>query len=344
MLIEEILDKVNNNYTKLENARMMYLELARRLSFNTTIRNTDRYRYGKLYDKKINPKTFNEEEVICTSWVQLYSHLLNSIGIKNEIINQVHKYIEFYIDDVRWIADATVGHYTDLSKVKNGDYTDHFGVSKYQNNVHTNSINYDDTFLMLDEIDKKFDFYIQSINKTNKLIKTLNRIKNGSLDIKDLCGNYNITKDEEILLKLEYLFKKLGRLNDGYYESKNYVYNLEKNMLTDEELKHVGSVELKRTNKDFTVDLIQCIYVYHNHEFSYYLLKPNLPIIKVSTKDLDIIGFYGYGIDDKDIPGYIFNNQFLCSQKSNKNYLGMFLYRNSKVYNYSLSQKKDNYK
>lgn len=111
-------------------------------------------------------------------------------------------------------------------------------------------------------------------------------------------------------------------------------------MLTDEELKYVGAVELKRTNKDFTVDLVECIYVYHNHKYSYYLLKPNLPIIKASTKDLDIIGFYGYGIDDKDIPGYIFNNQFLCSQRSNKNYLGMLLYRNSKVYDYSLSQKK----
>lgn len=208
MLIEEILNKVSNNYTALENARMMYLELARRLSFNTTIRNTDRYRYGQLYDKKINPKTFNDEEVICTSWAQLYSYLLNSISIKNEIINQVHKYIEFYIDDVRWVADATIGHYTDLSKVKNGDYTDHFGISEYQDDIHTNSINYEKTYLILDEIDEKFDFYIQSINKTNELIKTLNKIKNGKIDIKDLCGNYNINKDEELLLKLEYLFKK----------------------------------------------------------------------------------------------------------------------------------------
>lgn len=339
MLTKEILDKVNRNYTPLENARMMYIELARKLCFNTTIRNTDRFSYGELYDEKINPETFDDVEVICTSWVQLYSFLLNSIGIKNEIINQVHKYIEFYIDNIRWVADATVGHYTDLSKIKNGDYTNHFGIAESQNEVHTNVIRYDESFKILNEIDKKIDYYMQLVEKNNKLIQTLNKIKNDDLDIKKIICNYNITKDEEILLKLEYLFNKLGRLNDGYYESKNYVHYLEKQMLTDDELRHVGGVELKRTNRDLTVDLVQCIYVYHDHKFSYYLLKPNLPIIKVSERDLNILGFYGYGIDDKDIPGFVYNNQYLCCEKSDKNYLGMLLFKNSKVYQYSLSQK-----
>lgn len=339
MLIEEILNKVNSNYTPLENARMMYIELGRRLSFNTTIRNTSRIRYGELYDKKINPESFDDIEIICTSWVQLYSFLLNSIGIRNEVIDQVHKYIEFYIDDIRWIADATVGDYTDLSKIKNGDYTNYFGIAECQDEVHTNVIRYDESIKILNEIDKKFEYYMQLVEKNNKLVSTLNKIKNGNLDIKKIYHNYNITKDEEILLKLEYLFNKLGRLNDGYYESKNYVYQLEKQLLTVDELKNVGAVELKRTNRDYTVDLIECIYVYHNHKFYYYLLKPNLPIIKANERDLDILGFYGYGIDDKDIPGFVFNNQFLCCERSSKNYLGMLLYKNSIVYQYSLSQK-----
>lgn len=346
MLIKEILDKVNSNYTPLENARMMYIELARKLNFNTTIRNTSRFCYGELYDERIDPENFDDREIICTSWVQLYSFLLNSIGIKNEIINHVHKYIEFYIDDIRWVADATVGDYTDLSKIKNGDYTDYFGIAECQKEKHTNIIRYDESIKVLEEVDKKFDSYIKLVEKNNKLIQTLKKIKNGNIDIKTIIDNYSINKDEEILLKLEYLFKKLGRLNDGYYESKSYVYQLEKQLLTDEELRHVGGVELKRTNRDLTVDLVQCIYIYCNHKFSYYLLKPNLPIIKVNEKDLDILGFYGYGIDDKNIPGIIFNNQFLCCEKSHKNYLGMILYKNSPIYQYSLSQKikKDNYK
>lgn len=346
MLIEEILKLVNSDYTPLENARMMYLELAKRLCFNTTIRNTDRFHYGELYDKKINPKCYDDVEVICTIWVQLYSYLLNSIGIKNEIINQVHKYIEFYIDDIRWVADATYGNYTDLSKIKNGDYTNYFGIAECQNENHTNSIKYNESFEILKELDKKFNSYMESIEKNKKLINTLIKIKNGSIDLKKIYSNFYITKNDEIILKLEYLFKKLGRLNDGYYESKNYVYYLEKKLLTDEELNHVGSVELKRTNRDLTVDLVQCIYVYCNHNFSYYLLKPNLPIIKVNEKDLSILGFYGYGVDEKNIPGIIFNNQYLRCKKSDKNYLGMILYKNSPIYQYSLSQKKkkDNYK
>ena len=166
------------------------------------------------------------------------------------------------------------------------------------------------------------------------------KFKEGSLNIKQIIGNNSITPEKETLFKIEYLFSKLGRLNDGYYEAKDYVYHLETILLTDEELKRVGSVELKRTNKDLTVDLVQCIYVYHDHRFEHFLLKPNLPIKKVSDKDLIKLAVYGYGVDEKRIPGIDFPNHFYRGIKSQSNFFKMFLYKKAPIYQYSLSQKR----
>lgn len=340
MLIKDVLDQVKEEDTPLEKARTLYIELAKRISFNTTIRNTTRIRYGMMYDTKINPELFDDTDVICTVWVQLYSFLLDCVGIKNRIINHVHKYIELYIDDVRWIADATKGSYTDISRIKNGDYTHYFGIAECQGEEHTNDILYDESLKILKPIDQKNISYITSIENNKKLEENIKKFKEGSLNIKQIIGNNSITPEKETLFKIEYLFSKLGRLNDGYYEAKDYVYHLETILLTDEELKRVGSVELKRTNKDLTVDLVQCIYVYHDHRFEHFLLKPNLPIKKVSDKDLIKLAVYGYGVDEKRIPGIDFPNHFYRGIKSQSNFFKMFLYKKASIYQYSLSQKR----
>ncbi len=80
MLIKDVLDQVKEEYAPLEKARTIYIELARRISFNTTIRNTTRMRYGSLYDTKINPELFDGDDVICTIWVQLFSFLINMLN------------------------------------------------------------------------------------------------------------------------------------------------------------------------------------------------------------------------------------------------------------------------
>lgn len=250
-----------------------------------------------------------------------------------------NKYVEFYIDGVRWIADATQGKYTDISRIKNGDYTHYFGIAECQGEEHSNDILYDESLKILEPIDQKNISYITLIEKNKKLEENLRKIRECSLDIKQIMGINNMTPDEETLFKIEYLFSKLGRLNDGYYEVKDYVYHLEKILLTDEEFRHVGSVELKRTNRDLTVDLVQCIYVYHDHKYEYFLLKPNLPIKKVSEKDLIKLAVYGYGLDEKSIPGIYFPNQFYRGIKSSKNFLKMLLYKGDPLHQYSLPQK-----
>lgn len=56
------------------------------------------------------------------------------------------------------------------------------------------------------------------------------------------CNNH----DEEIVFKLEYLFSKISKLDDGFYESKNFVLDLENYVLTPTELDNVQSVDLKK--------------------------------------------------------------------------------------------------
>ena len=43
----------------------------------------------------------------------------------------------------------------------------------------------------------------------------------------------------------------VGKLSSGYYEQKDFIYNLENILLTPSEKEKVGAVELKKTNQAF---------------------------------------------------------------------------------------------
>lgn len=339
-MLEEIIGMIKDkNYTNLEKARLIYIELGKRLSFDPTYQNTDISTMENMYQEKVDYKTFNKKQIICRTWSQLYSQLLDSVGIKNEIIDSGHTWVEFYINDRRWVADATDGTYTDLSKIKHGDLTEKFGPATFNGKKHYNFIMYSEEFIeKLKEIDYKLGYsneHVQAIKLRDFLIK----IKNGNIDIQEETGiSYN-TEEEKIILKLEYLFSKLGILNDGYYEVKDYVYFLEWHILNTDEYQKVKAVELKRTNKDKSVDIIQCIYTKYEESYVYYLLAPNLPIRRVSESEIVNLALLGYGIDEKIIPGINFPKKFTRGKISSKTLLKYKIYDNNYIYNQEQASK-----
>ena len=315
MTIKElILKNMPNDLSDLQKARYIYIKLGGLVSFSTKYNNTTSIESGTMYNEEIDINKFNQNQVNCVMWSYLYKALLDEVGIKNEIINLGHKYVEFYIDDKRWVADATYGNYTDLARIHNDDETTYFGVSLLKGEKHSNSINYSDIEMSkIRQIDDKLGFNIISDDKLDDLKRFIVQAKDGNIDFDSILG-----KKASFLEKIEYLFCKLGVLKHGYYESKDFVFYLERVIFNNEELKNIKAVELKRTNKNRSVDIVQCISVLHNGEYYYYLLAPNNPIVKVNKDKIVKLSLLGYGISvDKTIPGVNYPKIFNIGKVSN---------------------------
>lgn len=313
-MLEKLIDKKirGKYYSQLEIARVIYIELGKVLSFSTD------YLHNYNYDffQNVDYKTFNQNQIVCRIWTQLYEQLLKKYGIKCRALVDRHSYVEFWIDGVLWIADATYGAYTDLSRIKNSDDTNYFGISVTQIKSNQPNINYEKTKPILEQVDKKIGYAIEK-EKLKKLKNRLMQIKNNTFDIEKEMGIECHSVGEKVLLKLEYLFQTLGIMSNGYYESKSYVYEIEECILTKEEMKLVKGTELIRINKKNRVDKVQVISVnLSNGQYSYYLLSPNLKIRKVSEKDIVSLAILGYGIDENSIPGINYPNYFIESCRS----------------------------
>lgn len=314
---DKILLKMPTDLNDLEKARYLYIELGKLVSFSTKFQNTNDINFLDMMIKNVSIDKFNKNQVNCSMWSQLYSQLLNEVNIKNQIIDFGHKYIEFYINDTRWVADATYETYNDLARIQNDDQTLCFGPARFKFDNHSNDIVLDkNTLDLLNNIDLKLGYNTDKKENIIELKQFLNQIKNGNFDIKTISNNNEI--DDELVLKIEFLFTKLGVLNLGFYESKDYVREIETYLLTEDEKDRVKGIELKRTNSDYEVDIVQCIYIYGEKQIYYYLLAPNLPIKRVTKENIIELSLLGYGIENKVIPGIDFPKKFVLGKISNK--------------------------
>ena len=332
MTIKElVLNEMPSDLSDLGKARYIYLKLGNLVSFSTKFNNTTEVASNDMRVKNIDINKFNQNQVNCVIWSELYKALLDEVGIKCEIINQGHKHVEFYINDKRWVADATHDSYTDLARIHNDDETVHFGVALFQNNKHGNYVNFNDKDMnLIRQIDDRLWYNIINDDKLSDLKKFIIQAKEGKIDFDSILGK-NVT----FLEKIEYLFCKLGILNHGYYESKDFVYYLEQIIFNNDELKNVKAVELKRTNPNKEVDIVQCICVFQDNKYHYYLLSPNNPIEKVDKDRIIKLSLLGYGLEkNKVIPDInypkVFKKGKIC------NYKLFRTYKKNKVIKYGL--------
>ena len=311
MNLREMLDaKMPSNLSALEKTRFYYIELGKYVSFSTTYQNTDIGTMARMHTDEVDVTNFNSTQVNCVIWASLYSQLLTGIGVKNKIIKQGHDYVEFYIDGVRWCADATYGEYTDLARIHNDDATCHFGIARYQENSRVNTVRMDDEAeKTIRDIDEKLGYNTEERQKVLRLKDFLKKIYSGEFKAQDFIFDNEIIQDELVFI-IELLFAKLGVLKYGYYEAKDFIKELMGLMLTSQQLARVKGVELKRTNSAKEVDIVQCISVQGKDKLHYYLLAPNLPIQFVSEDEIVKLAMLGYGIDKKEIPGIIFPRNF----------------------------------
>lgn len=318
-IYEEIKNNIDiNKLNELEISRLLYIELGSRVCFSTKYQNTDIASMNKLLTTQVNINTFNEQQVNCAMWAQLYSQLLTAYGIQNRIIDSGHQFVEFIALGKKWVADATDGAYTDLSRIHNSDNIECFGLSIYQNSndkSHNRPMYNIEIDQMLKDIDKKIGYNDEKYKDLIELKEIINNIKNGTININNYVSD--ALSNNEVEKKLQFLFAKLGTLDSGYYEAKDYIYQLEKLLLTKEELENVSAVELKRTNKDGNVDILQVISVQCDNNYNYYILRPSMPIKQINKEDLEKLILLGYGIDEnKEVKGINYNKIFKPGEKA----------------------------
>ena len=320
-ILNEICNKIPNGLNELEIARFLYLETCKLFTFSTKFQNTDEDSFFKMYVAKVDASNLKTTEINCRMWSQVYSQLLNYFNIKNEIIDNGHQHVKIFIDKEEWLADATYGVYNDFARVKNNDMTCGFGYVSFQGS-NKNIISTNQKYIdLLENIDKKLGYNNDKMEELRKFKDLLESIKNGTFDINKLSEE-PIT--DKLTFKLEYLFSRLGKLTSGYYEAKDFVYKLEEYLLDRDEFSCVKAVELKRTNKDKSVDILQCIYII-GEDVKYYLLAPNLPIIRIHKEQLMNLAFRGYGIEeDKKIEGINYPKNFKAGEISKINKIKLY--------------------
>ncbi len=303
MVYDEIKSNAPSNLSKLEIARYLYIKCGEAFCFDTKINNTECITFYKLLNKRIDSKSFDEILVNCYTWSQFYSALLSDFEIENHIFKGWHSFVNFRINGVLWVADATYGKYSDLSRIHYCDETSMFGPCFYESGG--NRIVDDDTYkLLLSETDKKIN-YPQN-QQTIKFKELLYSLKKDSI-------NKHLSCDGDIVVsKLIFIFSNIGCLSFGYYEAKEFVFELERIILNDSEFNKVISIELVRKNSMNGTDLLQCICVNTSNGFVYFILCPNLPIYQINSEDFASLFYLGFR-PKKSIPGIDESNIYISS-------------------------------
>ena len=295
MVYDDIKNSVPSGLSKLEIAWYLYVKCGYSFCFDTKINNTSSDVRYRLLNEIINPKLFDKIQINCYTWAQIYSSLLNEFGIANKIIKYWHSYVNFFINDVVWVADATYGFYSDLSRIQYGDSTKFFGPCYYT--YGGNKVTDDDSYIsLLGEVDysKKFNAL-----KFKELLYSIN---------KDNIHSSISCDDDVTVSKLKFIFSKVGSLSFGYYESKEFIFELERILLSRSDLDKIISIELVRNNSINNIDILQCICVNTCKGFIYFILCPNLPVYQIYPEDFSSLLYLGFkpkkvipGIDDSII-------------------------------------------
>ena len=215
-----IRENMPSGLSESEKAYYIYRKLNKELSYSTSFLNED-YRYTSLksdiYNKKINIEFFNNEDVVCSNWAQMYGELLASEGINCKIVGGQkvgnHKYIFLEADGKYYYADAFLTRDEFNSDVYNSQTNNKtncfFQISKeqYDNNVRMSAL--------LKDINE-----IKNNPNSPRAIEIQNMDRKLGYDIRGIENMFNI--NENFLSRYEYseYFKVKSKLITDLFEQK----------------------------------------------------------------------------------------------------------------------------
>ena len=312
-LKQNIIDSIPSGLTDFEKARFLYLELSKRVGFDENLNSNPNENTGfKILadSKNINDNTLLNGKIICKSWSKIYNELLSSVGINSEIKSANHAWVEFEVNGMYFLADATknTAYLNDLAKISQGEQTNMFyPINKFTTledaqlgkypfplaNVDIKSF-YDSLL----EVDKGLNYIKENYN--NVLDKVCSNIENNNVSSSNLS---NLVENK--LLKLNEI-ANISKL--GYVEAKSYILSFAKS-LSSAESDIISGTDLYRLKSNGNVELINITSIkQEDGTYKYFAYHENTGIIEINTHDLSELILSGFKTKSKNgIAGYKYN-------------------------------------
>lgn len=114
-----ILSKINLNEDSFSIARAIYIELCRNLNYDGNYiihtKKSNRVASQEIYNRQPIDINLNDK-VVCSTWSEIYSSILNKIGIEATVEGGLHKYVLINADGTLIKADANMCYVEPISE------------------------------------------------------------------------------------------------------------------------------------------------------------------------------------------------------------------------------------
>lgn len=235
--IEKIINSIPKDLTELETAYFVYLELGKILNANTEYFLTGSIsKRNRIFDAGKNINTIRSNNIICNSSAELYSYILNKIGIESSVfyystIQHADVFIKDSNDDLYYAnlledlhniqTGARTRHFAPHLKYINKFYRDELQEKNYINISYINQVN-------LEKMDNKLGYTFRGIYLNDFLERIKLEIKNSDfVNSYILPSNINInTCSPQDLIKYKFLFL-INNLNSYSENATNSIGFLE---------------------------------------------------------------------------------------------------------------------
>lgn len=286
-----VMEGLENLSSPLSKARAIYLKLAKVLCYDEIVpaynQDLSISHVEEHYYSKTSSVTLGNNRVTCNLWAEIYCAFLTKIGIDAKVIAKgKHRLVEFFIEGVRYTADAT-NSFLDKDNIYLNDLT------RVKLNSPTVGFNGDTK-----EIDQNLGY------NPIELIKQYEDFSNNHYPISSMRLSSGDELTDNIKSKLDYLSTMAYHLPQieavGYLKqmikSSNYVFNME-------DLSKITPVQIRLRDNEGLLYTSFMVAIQHEDDYIYRLLHIPEGLIEV-TKDY-IVNLINTNQleDEKNIPG-----------------------------------------
>ena len=273
-LANEILMKIPDGLTQLEEAYYVYIRTCQIFSYDTRYNDSPyilaeaiKYNYQRIG----NIKNIN---IVCSVWAKIYMDLLSGIGIKASLINRNgHSWVESYVDDMIIYSDPTYGVYTDFSRAKHNDSIHHFYPVTAEKTDK----------LPLFDSNAKFD--IEELNRRiGYQVKEEEFFSSMEEKISEISG---------LKAKVDYILENANLIGTDNFADWEYLRNILR-VLLPTNYQQIIYAYLTKVNDDYTFDNKFLMTVIEDDNYYYYLFDKDIDLL--SKEEVLENANLGYGI------------------------------------------------
>lgn len=292
-LLREIIECIPDDFNDLEKARFIYIKLGEIVNFNGTFNNSNFFHRILIKNRNIDISHFDNQLIMCHNWADIYVEMLCKVGIKAYKQSAYHAWVIMEIDNMHVLADATIGEYNDLTRIKYCDELINFyPVSRDRNEygvpIRTTVEGFKDK---LDKADYKINYQKTGLQTIDKLKETINSFS--SLES-----------------KIDYVVHYVIKDNAGFCEQFAYFMYVLSRCLEYQERIRIHTTEMIKVNDDGIFEFMRCISLEQDDCYKYYILKGG-EAYAISREQILHLVDDGYGIkNQRDILGIYYPLKF----------------------------------